>query len=252
MHSLLHATHYQSSPAYAFFFDIDGTLAPIAATPDEAHIPSEILTLIARIQRAGSPVAMVSGRTIVDIDRMCQPEHFCAAGQHGLEIRHMDGRIYALADNTSVMKHVMRRVQEFQNHYPELLFEYKGLSIAVHYRNAPQLQAQVDIFLNETAVEFSDTIALQKGKMVGELRLKGASKGEAITKLMKTAPFAGCTPVFAGDDLTDEAGFEAVNILGGVSIKIGEGDTRALHRMENPKTLHEWLRTFQLSIGASI
>lgn len=252
MQSLFKATSDLPPQAYGFFFDIDGTLAPIAPKPDEAQIPSELLSLITIIQHGGNPVAMISGRTLQDIDRMCEPAQFCAAGQHGLEVRHGDGAIYALSDTNSVMADIAKKIESFQAEFPDLLVEYKGLSIVVHYRNAPYLGEEVDRFLTGLASEFSDAVELQKGKMVGELRLKGASKGEAIRQLMQTALFAECIPVFAGDDITDESGFAVVNALGGISIKIGEGNTEALHRLDSPTDLHEWLKLFQQTKGASV
>ncbi len=228
----------------ALFFDIDGTLAPIAKTPGAAAIPQHTLLELIRLKRAGAAIALVSGRTIEDVDRMCHPYRFCVAGQHGLEIREENEQWVKVSDKQELMASLTESVETFHRSYPSLLIEYKGLSIAVHYRAVPELGNTVDAFLLELMEKHHDSLMLQKGKMVCEIRLSGSSKGDAIRYLMSTRSFNGKFPVFAGDDLTDEAGFEVVNELEGLSIKIGEGSTRASYRMDTLDQLHYWLQKF--------
>jgi len=76
---------------------------------------------------------------------------------------------------------------------------------------------------------------------VVELKPAGADKGEVIRRLMMTKPFAGRTPVFVGDDLTDEAGFAIVNEMSGYSIKVGPGPTCARFSLRTVTRVREWL-----------
>ena len=228
----------------ALFFDIDGTLALIAPTPGAAAIPPQTLSELMRLKQVGAAIALVSGRTIEDVDRMCAPYRFCVAGQHGLEIREEDGQKLQLTTKQELLSAMAENIEEFHRQHPLLLIEYKGLSIAVHYRAAPEWGEEVEAFLTGLMETDPESLFLQKGKMVCELRLSGSSKGGAIRYLMSKKPFSGRIPVFAGDDHTDESGFEAVNELNGMGIKIGEGSTLAQYRMDNPEQLQEWLSAF--------
>jgi trehalose 6-phosphate phosphatase len=90
-------------------------------------------------------------------------------------------------------------------------------------------------------------LVILPGKMVFELKPKGVDKGEAVRAFLEESPFKGRTPIFMGDDVTDEHAFEVVNALGGISIKIDDGDTIARYRTDR-KSLFAWL--FRLVDGA--
>ena len=77
--------------------------------------------------------------------------------------------------------------------------------------------------------------------MVCEIRLQGNDKGGVIETFLEERPFKGRTPIFVGDDVTDEPGFVAVNARGGVSIKIGDDPTAAKYRAANIQELRHWL-----------
>ncbi len=77
--------------------------------------------------------------------------------------------------------------------------------------------------------------------MIVEIVPTEVNKGTAITNFMSREPFAGRIPVFAGDDVTDEDGFETVNALDGVSIKIGVGPSCARYRFEDATQFRQWL-----------
>jgi trehalose 6-phosphate phosphatase len=86
------------------------------------------------------------------------------------------------------------------------------------------------------------TLELQRGKMVLELRPRGTDKGSAIRAFMAEQPFAGRTPVFIGDDVTDEAGFATINQLNGISIRVGDGaGTCARYVGASVVAIHHWL-----------
>ena len=114
-------------------------------------------------------------------------------------------------------------------------------------RLAPHLEALChDALLS--AMRGVEGVELLRGKCVFEVKPRGAHKGQAILDFMTQAPFAGRMPVFVGDDVTDEAGFAAVQSLGGWGIKVGEGPTMAQHRCMTPAALRGWLSAARTSL----
>ena len=223
----------------ALFLDLDGTLSRIAPTPGEAVIEDGVLSAVAQIQAAlKGAVAVVSGRPVSQIDEMCYPWHFTAAGQHGLEVRHNDTT--KLAVESTALAGLRQELAAFHAQHSELLLEYKGSGIAVHYRQAPELQEAVMNYVTALMPRYPDFF-VQHGKMVCEIRLKGADKGTAINLLMLQIPFAAKIPVFIGDDTTDEDGFQAVNALHGISVKVGAGPTVAKYCVASVDDIHTWL-----------
>lgn len=226
----------------ALFLDVDGTLAPIAETPDQVRIPGETLILLETLYRLlDGALGLISGRSLHSIDQLCNPLVLPAAGQHGLEVRTEAGTKPVRTFDPMPILALESEIEQLQLDFPELYTEYKGLSIAVHYRKAPHLEKVVRYCVEDIIRPFKDYVCLQWGKMVCEIRLCGADKGSAIRSLMVDPTFAGRLPVFVGDDLTDEAGFDAVNKLGGISIKIGEESTLAKYRLADIRQLHLWL-----------
>jgi len=92
---------------------------------------------------------------------------------------------------------------------------------------------------------------MQAGKLVYELKPGGRDKGTAIEEYMREPPFAGRTPVFVGDDLTDEYGFEVVNRLGGHSVKVGPGASAARWRIADADAVRAWLGEWLARFGAA-
>jgi len=226
----------------AFFFDLDGTLAPIAPMPDAAAVPASTIALLQRLQRATQgAVAVVSGRALDTIDRMLQPLRLPAGGLHGAQWRAPDGRLWEASVDPDESARLRGALAAIAARHPGLYLENKGLSFAIHYRQAPGLEDRVREEVRAAAEPFSLRYALQYGKMVVEVRPRGADKARAIERFMTVDPFSRRMPIMAGDDLTDEPAFQAVNRLGGVSIKIGGGDTSALWRLADPAALALWL-----------
>ncbi|MGH8682155.1 MAG: trehalose-phosphatase [Burkholderiales bacterium] len=122
-----------------------------------------------------------------------------------------------------------------------MLVEDKELTLAAHYRLAPQAEPKLAALAADLAAESGGALAVQRGKMVFELRPAGKDKGTAIAEFMDEAPFRGRTPVFVGDDLTDEYGFSVVNGLGGVAVKVGDGETEARVRVPDVDAVRGWL-----------
>jgi trehalose 6-phosphate phosphatase len=210
----------------AFFLDVDGTLLGFKDRPEDVVADAELLSLLRRLrQAAGDAVALVSGRMISDLDRIVAPLVLPIGGVHGAELRFADGRREAL--DGEALSDVLDAAQAFVEARPGLRLEIKGGStFAIHYRAAPDRKDEVASFLDE-AIANRD-LMVQHGKMVAEIKSSRCHKGLAIATLMETKPFAGRVPLFIGDDLTDEHGFQSVVALGGVAIKVGDASERTI------------------------
>jgi len=212
----------------AWFLDVDGTLLELAPTPDRVHADERVSALLARLQVAsGGAVALISGRSVAMVDSLFEPLRLPVAGQHGVERRDASGVIHHHRSSSEGLAAARRALIDWAAEHPEVLLEDKGLSLALHYRRAPAMEAQVRHFLGDLVTSGDGGLCLQPGKMVFEVKPSGRDKGMAIREFLDEAPFLGRRPVFVGDDASDEYGFEIVNRRGGVSIKVGEGATAA-------------------------
>jgi len=230
-----------SPEAYAFFFDVDGTLLDIAAKPDGVKVPSDLLQDLQKLHAAtDGAVALVSGREIANLDTLFHPVTFPASGIHGAELRiSSEGEI---ARSSQTLPAALREhLSALNAELPDLLIEDKGSAVAVHYRAAPELGPRTRQAIAELVAPFPD-LGILAGHFVFEVKPTGHDKGSAVSRFMQDPPFADRTPVFIGDDVTDEAGFRAVLALGGTAISVGRrfenveimlaapGDVRALVR----------------------
>ena len=185
-------------------------------------------------------MAIVTGRQIVEIDQFLAPLHLPIAGEHGARRRNAAGLLFAV--NTPDLRPITAAAQQLADQHLGLRVERKEAAIALHYRHAPALEALCRDTLR-AAVQQVPGVVLLHGKCVFEAKPAAVDKGRAITAFMQEAPFAGRMPVFAGDDVTAEAGFAAVAELRGHGIKVGAGPSFATHRCDTPATLLAWLET---------
>ena len=230
-------------PGWALFLDVDGTLLDIAARPDQVDTHKVDCALVEGLQRAaGGALALISGRSLAQLDVMFAPLTLPAAGQHGFERRDVQGKRHRHRFPADRLQPAARQIREFASRHAGLVFEDKGASVALHYRLAPQLADAAREAVVKAACLLGGMVEVQGGKMVWELKPAGADKGMAIEEFMREAPYAGRTPVFLGDDITDEYGFRVVNRLEGHSIKIGAGETGARWRLADPSAARAWLR----------
>jgi trehalose 6-phosphate phosphatase len=226
-------------PSCALFLDFDGTMVDLAPQPNAVHVPEPLLTALQDLHDyLHGAVAVISGRPIAQLDEFLRPLQLPVAGVHGAERRGRDGTLHLL--NTHPLDHVEEAACALASDHPGLLVENKRGSLALHYRQRPELEG-LCVTAMQQAVNESPGLTLLRGKMVVEAKPGGASKGHAIEAFMTEPPFAGRRPVFIGDDVTDEAGFSTVQRLGGLGIKVGEGATVAWHRLPDPAALRREL-----------
>jgi trehalose 6-phosphate phosphatase len=229
-------------PAHtAFFLDFDGTLAEIVPDPDRASVePGTLACLIKLEAMSRGALAVVSGRSIDQLDRMLRPLRLPLAGVHGLERRDALGGLSRATVDARAEQRLTAAVRTFVGARPGLLAELKPGSISLHYRKRPELEPDCLAFAIDRARN-DRQIRLIAGKQVVEMTLAGRTKGDAIADFMEEEPFRGRLPFFAGDDTTDEAGFALVNAMGGVSLKVGPGETCAHYRLEDPGSFAAYL-----------
>jgi len=227
----------------ALFLDFDGTLVEIAPSPEDVQIDRRLpAALEALRQRLGGALALVSGRPVGLLDEMMAPYRFDAAGLHGAQIR-LGSQEAPLAPPSEALHAATRAMVRFANANVGVIIEDKRQSVALHWRLAPTLADEAMALMERLAAEIGPSIRLQRGKAVAELVPATASKGGAIAWLMQQPAYAGRQPVFIGDDITDEDGFAAVNDAFGLSIRIGDGQTSARHRLASPTVLRRILLT---------
>ena len=227
--------------AWALFLDFDGTLIDVAMTPDAVVVPPGLRTVLAAcIDAFDGAVAIVSGRPIVALDGMLDPLRLPASGLHGLELRLADGTVEQAAHGAAGLAGLRAQFMSLVQEDARLVVEDKGPSLALHFRRAPERERELRELVLGAARRYIGHQVMH-GKMVLEVRPAHADKGTAIARILETAPFAGRLPVFAGDDITDEDGFAAVNRHGGISIKVGTGETRAAYRVPDVAALRGWL-----------
>jgi trehalose 6-phosphate phosphatase len=224
------------------FLDVDGCLLEFADAPDQVVVPLGLRECLhALSQRLDGALALVSGRSLEALDDLFWPLRLPAAGLHGLERRpRSGGRIRAPLANHR-LRRLCAEAETLAMEHHGAVVENKRAGFALHWRAAPDAAGAMRAFAQEALSQLSG-YRLQHGDQVVELLPAGGDKGAAITAFLDEAPFAGRHPVFAGDDLTDETGFRAVNAVGGTSVLVGDRpDSAASFSLRDPADVRAWL-----------
>ena len=230
----------------ALFLDVDGTLLEFAPRPDEVEVPQQLREALAALhERLGGAVALVSGRSLATLDILLSPPRLPASGLHGLERRH-GRRVHRAPRAPEALDRVRSEAVRVAARHPGAVIEDKGAALALHWRAAPQAGGDLQAFAR-AALPRLPGYRLQPGHDVIELRPAAsggvrADKGAAILAFLQEPPFAGRRPVFAGDDITDEAGFAAVNAHDGISVLVGPPRESAAHfALAGTADVHAWI-----------
>jgi trehalose 6-phosphate phosphatase len=227
----------------AVLLDIDGTILDIAPTPGAVIVPPGLRQTLTRLLRAtGGAVALVSGRSLGDIDLLFAPLRLPAIGGHGAEIRpspHDDPE----AESAHPLDGRLRdQLAELAVGAPGILVEDKGYSLAVHYRLAPEQEGRVKRAVAAIKADWpKEPIEVLPGKSVVEIKPAGFHKGGAIRELMRHEPFAGRRPVFVGDDTTDESAFAVMPEFNGMGFSVGRYVPGTAHCFPAPSDVRRWL-----------
>lgn len=228
-----------------FFLDYDGTLAPIAETPEKAAItPENKETLAALASGRRCKVAIISGRALEDLKKCVGLEGLIYMGNHGLEIEGPKLRF-----KSPVSLHYLKILREIKNNLETNIapiggafIEDKGLGLALHYRlvdkkDIPSLKNILHKIIKTYLAK--DTLRLKTGKMVFEIRPAARwDKGKAALWLLAREHFIlkekiNVIPLYIGDDVTDEDAFRALKDKG-ITVRIGEAkDSSARYYVKN-------------------
>ena len=224
----------------ALFLDMDGVLAPLAPRPEDVvPVARRTAVLQSLAQRFDGRVAVISGRTLAEIDRITDNVMAAASGVHGLERRLPDGTLKTAAADPAVRRAVAA-FDAFAADHAGVIVEDKGVSAGLHYRQNAALEGPATALAHRIQAETG--LTLQPGDMVLELKTPGTSKGTALTAFMAEPPFAGATPIMLGDDLTDEHGFAAAAALGGFGVLVGpQRETAARYGLSGVEAVLDWL-----------
>jgi trehalose 6-phosphate phosphatase len=224
----------------ALFLDLDGTLAPIAARPQDVRPDARRNGLLERLAKAlDGRLAVVTGRTLADADRILEGRVKAVAAVHGLVRRDAEGVLHEQPAHPRLHE-ASEALREFARRDSGLLVEEKGLSVALHFRLARQHAADARAIARQLAAETGLTV--QDGDMVEELRTPGPTKADSVAAFMAETPFHGARAFFLGDDSTDEDGFCAAQNYGGAGILIGAPrQTLARFRLPGVEAALAWL-----------
>ncbi len=227
----------------ALFLDFDGTLIDFAPRPETVTVPPDLPATLERAeQRLDGALALLSGRTIAELDRFLTPLRLRASGIHGAEMRtDPEAAAEAVCPLPTTMARSVRRILA---DFPGTLLEDKGVTLSIHYRAVPHVEAPLRAALAEyVAGHDAQKLELAAGEKVFEIKPPGFDKGGALRRFMQMAPFAGRRPVFVSDHEIDQAGFDAALALGGEAFSVGTRLPGTTGAFDNPADVRAWLRT---------
>jgi trehalose 6-phosphate phosphatase len=222
-----------------FFLDYDGTLAPIVDDPDAA-VPHPDVPELLRDLDDRFPLWIVTGRDLRALSSFLD-QPLKAIGLHGAQQGVVGGEVERLMpdDAAEALQRLRRSVPSVDGMH----IEEKDQAFAVHYREVDdeaETRERLSSWLNAMP-EMLDAIW---GKKVVELRPEGLTKGTAVRRIAEEHP--ECTPVYLGDDTTDEDAFAALQNMerDAVTVRIGEEETQADYRLAGPDEVVEYLRRY--------
>jgi trehalose 6-phosphate phosphatase len=227
----------------ALLLDIDGTLLDLAPTPREVWVPPDLAKTLPRLlARTSGALALVSGRSVNDIDLIFAPMQFPAVGGHGAEMRLSQENQSVSSQAPPMDKELKRRLAAIAKLSPGILLEDKGYSLALHYRLAPHAeQAIYDAVAAIRADLPNSAIEVMPGKAVCEIKHSGFTKATGVMQLMTQAPFKGRRPVFIGDDVTDESVFAIMPDCNGLAFSVGRRARGVAGHFDEPRDVRAWL-----------
>ncbi len=227
----------------AFFFDLDGTLADIAACPDQVTVPTPVIALLDRLSTAvEGAVAILSGRSIEQIDALIAPLLLPAAGLHGADLRLPGGRRLRFEPSPYIRSVVKGGIASLVLPPGAWVEDKAGVAFALHHRQADGASEVLLQAAHRIASQTHGGYTVLRGDCVVELLPAGRTKGTALRRLMETDAFLDRTPVVLGDDHTDEHAFAEAKLWEGTAIGVGLRESAGADlQLCNPDAVQTWL-----------
>ena len=227
----------------AVLLDIHGTLLDFAPTPREVWVPPGLAKTLHRLhQRTNGALALVSGRSLNDIDLIFAPDQFPAVGGHGAEMRLQADSEAVAAHAPPLDKELKRRLAAIARLSPGILLEDKGYSLALHFRLAPHAEKAIYEAVSLIRADLPNApIEVLPGKSVCEIKHSGFTKASGVLELMTHEPFKGRRPFFIGDDVTDESVFAIMPDLDGLAFSVGRRAKGVAGHFDAPSDVREFL-----------
>jgi trehalose 6-phosphate phosphatase len=234
-----------SDDPLALFLDVDGTLLDLAARPDHVVTPAGLVTTLARTERklAGA-LALISGRAIDDVDHLFAPLRLRASGVHGAEIRLDPDAPATPTAAAELPQSLLAALRLAIEPFPGVFVEDKRFSFTVHYRLAPSAERPVRNLIKQLVEPLPIAVDVMDAHYAIEIKSPCFDKGRAIATFLSTSTFRGRTPIFVGDDTTDESGFALVSARGGFAYSVGRPRKGAIGAFSQPEAVREWLAEF--------
>ena len=226
----------------ALFLDFDGTLVrfdrPDRSVPVvDAGLRSLVVELLGALDGA---LAIISGRALDALDDLFAPLRLAAAGEHGSAWRIAPDAPQQSIDVGADLRALPAACRALLARFPGVGLEVKPNSLVLHYHGQPGVRDELARAVGQLCLGRTGMTLLHARGMM-EIKSADADKGAAIRRFMDHVPFAGRTPAFVGDDVTDEDAFVAINALGGISVKVGAGPSHARFRLEHDGAVRDWL-----------
>lgn len=218
----------QNRERWALFLDVNAALGEVAEMPQRLHVFERIKQLLVTLTvRLDGAVALISDRSLDDVDRVFSPLRFCVAGLHGCEYREANGCVTRTPLHSEQLMEAREKLDALVHLHPDLRLEDKGYGLAINFRLAPHLEEVVHRAAEALCCDLGAQFAVEPGSCSVEILPASCTTATLISLFMQQAPFARRIPVFVGDNTTSNSVFDVVNGFGGVLISVGSTECTA-------------------------
>jgi trehalose 6-phosphate phosphatase len=203
-----------------------------------------VKTLAEAERKLAGALALISGRSIDDIDQLFTPLRLRVSGVHGAEIRFDPDGSTAPAVANGLPQSLLAALRRAVESFPGAFVEDKRFSFTVHYRLAPSAEGPLRNIVEGLVDSIPTRVDIMDAHCAIEIKSPCFDKGGAIATFLSTSTFSGRKPIFVGDDTTDESGFALVSARGGCAYSVGRPRPGAIGSFSAPQAVRGWLADF--------